>query len=187
MRCPATHGYRFLRVQSRPTMIWRDFQSAGWLVIVLTVLYSLIRALAFVVTALSLHRLAIRRRVPNPWLAWIPVIRYYLLGQLIGSSLKVTSRLTIPSIGLIMPFTAAFMILLSGSFAGQIASVLTVVLAALSFMSLFRQYREPRALAYGLLAGLPFVEMIGCFLLWQLSARRDLDAPADPTVFHPRS
>jgi hypothetical protein len=79
------------------------------------------------------------------------------------------------------------MILLSGSFAGQVASVLTVVLAALCFMSLFRQYREPHALAYGLLAGLPFVEMIGCFLLWQLSARRDLDTPADPTVFRPRS
>lgn len=168
-------------------MLWRDFQTAGWLVIVLTVLYSLIRAAAFVVTALSLHRLAIKRRMPNPWLAWIPVIRYTLLGQLIGSILKVTPRLTIPLVGVIMPFTAAFMILLSGSFAGQVAAVLTVVLATLCYMSLFRQHREPHALAYGLLAGLPFVEMIGCFLLWQLASGPIPDVPADPTVFRPRS
>lgn len=163
--------------------LWTNFQAAGWFSIVLTLLYYLIRLIAFIVTALGLQRLAIKRGMLYPWIAWVPLIRYYLLGQLIGQTLRLTTRLHIPWIGCLLPFTASFMILLSGSLAGHIAFVLTILLATLCYCSLFRQYREPLALIYGLMAGFPFLEMIGCFLIWHLSSLPLPDPRQDGTVF----
>jgi hypothetical protein len=166
--------------------LWSNFNAAGWFTVVLTILYYLIRLVAFIVTALGLHRLAIQRKMLYPWMAWVPVIRYYLLGQMVGHTLRVSARFHIPLIGYLMPFAAAFMILLSGSLAGNIAFLLTVVLVSLCYCSLFRQYREPFALVYGSMAGLPFLEIIGCFLIWHLSSLPQPDPHQDGTVFLPR-
>ena len=166
--------------------LWSSFNAAGWFTVVLTVLFYLIRLVAFIVTALGLHRLAIKRRLLSPWIAWIPVIRHYLLGQLAGRTLRVSERFHIPHIGYLMPFTAAFMILLSGSLAGNIAFALTVLLVSLCYCSLFRQYRDPKALIYGFMAGLPLLEIIGCFLIWHLSSQPLPDPHQVGTVFSSR-
>ncbi len=163
--------------------LWQDFHTASWLTVILTALFYLIRVIAYLVTAFALHRLSVRRRLLYPWLGWIPVIRYYLLGQLLGQKLQLTRQLHIVRIGYILPFLAAFMVLLSGTLAGNIAMLLTVLLSSLCYCSLFRQHREQRALLYGLMAGLPFLEIIGCFLLLHLSRQDASDAQGDATVF----
>ena len=53
----------------------------------------------------------------------------------------------------------------------------------LAFIGLFRQYQEPNAIVYGLLAGLPIVEIIGCFLVYQLGQKPTPDPAVDATAF----
>ncbi|MDW7657836.1 MAG: hypothetical protein SCM11_11770 [Bacillota bacterium] len=163
--------------------LWSSVNAAGWFTVVLTALYYLIRLVAFIVTALGLHHLAIKRKMLYPWLAWVPVIRHYLLGQMVGHTLRVSAHFHIPYIGYLLPFTSAFMILLSGSLAGNIAFILTIVLVSLCYCSLFRQYREPYALIYGFMAGLPFLEVIGCFFIWHLGSLPLPESHQDGTVF----
>lgn len=163
--------------------LWSHFSSPGWFAVIWNLLYYVLKLIAFLVTALGLHRLAVKRKMPYPWIAWIPVVRYHLLGQMIGGALKLTPRFHIPAIGYLMVFTSAFMILLSGSLPGTIAMILTVVLASFSYCGLFRQYREPHALVYGFMAGLPYLEIIGCFLIWRVSGLPLPDPHNDTTVF----
>jgi hypothetical protein len=37
---------------------------------------------AYILTALAIYRISVRRGLNNPWLAWIPVINWWLLGSL---------------------------------------------------------------------------------------------------------
>jgi len=163
--------------------LWRDFATAGWFSVFLRVMDLLIRLAAFVVTAASLHRIALKRKMIYPWMAWVPVIRFYLLGQMLGRTLPVTRRLHIPLIGYILPFSSAFSILLSGMLCGSAFAVLTAVLSALAYASLFRQYRERLAVLYGLLAALPYAELIGSILIWRQSDKPVPDPATDHTVF----
>ncbi|MBP8989147.1 MAG: hypothetical protein KBG64_02895 [Clostridia bacterium] len=166
--------------------LWQDFHTASIFSVLLTCLFYLIRVIAFFVTSFTFYKLAIKHAIPNPWMAFVPVIRYYLLGQLIGETLPVTERWHIPFIQYLLPFLAAFMVLLSGTFAGKLASFLTSVLVVLCYCSLFRRYREEYALLYGLMAGLPYLEIIGCFLLLRLVSLPLPDPKEDATVFRSR-
>jgi hypothetical protein len=163
--------------------LWGSFLRAGLWTAIFSLAFFLIRVVAFVITALSLYRIAKQRSLAYPWLAWLPFARLYLLGMLIGQTLPVTPHWRIPYIQYLMAASAALMILGSGSLLGILFSILTVLLTALSFSALFRQYGERGAVVSGILAGVPYLEIIGCFLVMRLPNRPIPEPDQDTTVF----
>ena len=163
--------------------LWGSFLRAGLWTAIFSLAFFLIRIIAFVITALSLYRIANQRQMAYPWLAWIPIARLYLLGLMIGQTLPVTPHWRIPYIQYLLAASSALMILGSGSILGGIFTVLTIFLTVLAFASLFRQYGDRRAVIFGILAGVPFLEIIGCFLVYRLRSRPVPDAEQDTTVF----
>ena len=164
--------------------LWTNFQAAGWFSIVLTLLYYLIRPDRFYCNGIGAaapgHQTQDAVSVDGLGAA-DPILsdRTADRANTAADNSPAHSLDWLPC----CPFTASFMILLSGSLAGNIAFVLTILLATLCYCSLFRQYREPLALIYGLMAGFPFLEMIGCFLIWHLSSLPLPDPRQDGTVF----
>ena len=163
--------------------LWGTFLRAGLWTAIFSLVFFLVRAIAFVIAAVGLYRIACQRKLPSPWLAWIPIARLYLLGLLIGQTLPISPRWHIPYIQIILLVSTAFMILGSGSVLGGIFTVLTIVLVVLSFTALFRQYGDRRAILYGVLAGVPYLEIIGCFMVFRLQKRPMPAADKDMTVF----
>ena len=164
-------------------LLWGTFLRAGLWTAIFSLVFVLVRAIAFIITAVGLYQIAFQRKLPSPWLAWIPIARLYLLGLLIGQTLPISARWHVPYIQIVLMVSTAFMILGSGSVLGGIFTVLTIVLVVLSFIALFRQYGERRAIFYGVLAGVPYLEIIGCFMVLRL---KNLPIPAadkDTTVF----
>lgn len=163
--------------------LWGSFLRAGLWTAIFSLAFLLIRAIAFIITALSLYRIAKQREMVYPWLAWVPLARLYLLGMLIGQTLPVTPHWRIPYVQYLMSASAALMILGSGSLLGLIFTVLTVLLTVLAFAALFRQYGERGAFVFGMLAGIPYLEIVGCFLVLRLQRRPMPDPDQDITVF----
>ena len=46
------------------------------------VLSFLLRLVSFVLGGIGLYTIAKRRGIPNPWLAWIPVVNYWIVGSI---------------------------------------------------------------------------------------------------------
>ena len=49
------------------------------IIVVITIALGII---AYIFTSLSLYKIAQNRRIPNPWMAWIPIVNGYLLGNI---------------------------------------------------------------------------------------------------------
>lgn len=160
-----------------------NFVTAGALTALISLIFFIIRLVAFVITAAGLYRIARKRNLANPWLAWIPVVRYYQLGLMINQVLAITPQLRIPFIQFILPLSAAFMLLGSGSVLGVMFAITTYILAVLVFCALFRQYREEPAVLFGIMAGVPYLEIIGCFMVYRLGDLPTPEADRDTTVF----
>jgi len=153
------------------------------IVVILGVIFIIALVIAYVLISLGLYAIAQKRNLPYPWMAWIPVLRYYLLGLMLKNELVVTPQLRIPFFQYILPASYILSWLGSGSFLGTLFSIISYVLVVLALIALFRQYQEPNAIVYGLLAGLPMVELIGCFLVYQLGQKPTPDLSVDATVF----
>jgi len=162
---------------------WHGFAAVGILTAILYLFFYAVRLIAYLIISAGLYRMAQKRELPNPWLAWIPIARLYILGTLLRQVLAVTPQWRIPYIQIVLPLSAAFMLLGSGSFLGGLFTVITYILMVLAFSSLFRQYKEFHAVAYGILAGIPFLEIVGCFLVYRLSDLPVPDQDCDATVF----
>lgn len=153
------------------------------LVVVFGIIFIIAILIAYVMMSIGLYGAAQKRNIPYPWMAWVPIVRYYLLGLLLKNELIVTPTLKIPFFQYILPGCNIIAWLGSGSFLGTIFSIISFVLVILAFIALFRQYREPNALLFGILAGIPVVEIIGSIYVYQLAAKPVPDPAADTTIF----
>ena len=65
-------------------LLYQDYLESGLWLILRTILGMpmLLSIASYVLTALALYTIARRRRLKNPWLAWIPVADSWLLGSL---------------------------------------------------------------------------------------------------------
>jgi hypothetical protein len=86
-----------------------------------------------------------------------------------------------------LPLLMSGLVLGSGSFLGDLSAVLAVLLIVLAYSALFGQTGAPRALLYGLLAGLPYMSLIGSFLILRLSKNTAAVPDPDWPIFPDRT
>jgi hypothetical protein len=156
--------------------------AGSFLLVVLTILFLFAGIMAYVLTSVGLYRAADKRRLPYPWMAWVPIARYYLLGTMLRNELIIIGRMRIPFFQYVLPVASVMMILWSGSI-GWLITILAYALIVMAYIGLFRQYGETGAVVSGLMAGLPVLEIIGCFLVLRLGRLDVPDPAADATVF----
>jgi hypothetical protein len=152
------------------------------LLVILTLLSMLAGIMAYVLLSVGLYRTAEKRKLAYPWMAWVPIARYYLLGTLLRNELTITGRLRIPYFQFVLPVASGLLILWSGS-VGWLLTVLVYGLIVMAYVALFRQYGDSHAATSGLLAGLPLLDIVGCFLVLRLGQLDAPDPSADATVF----
>jgi hypothetical protein len=160
----------------------------GWLVnvslIVLILMMFLFIAwiVAYILLSFGLYQAAQKRNLQFPWMAWLPFARYYLVGTMLRNELTITPRTRIPYFQYILPVASALPMLVYGPLA-WLVTLAVYALVVLAYIALFRQYGEASPIVCGVLAGLPFLEIIGSFLVFRLG-RKDAPASAsDKTVF----
>jgi hypothetical protein len=157
--------------------------TGGIILVILSIIFSVATVIAYILTSIGLARVTRKRNLPYPWMAWIPVIRYYLLGLLINKELAITPQFRIPLIQFILPLAGIVLIFGGGQFLATLFFIIALVLIIMAFVSLFRQYQEPNAIIYGILAGLPLAQIIGCFLIYQLGMKDPPDTSVNTTIF----
>jgi len=163
--------------------IYGNMLAGSVIFVILGIIFIIAVIIAYILISIGLYAIAQKRSIQYPWMAWIPIARAYLIGLLLKNELAVTAKLRIPYFQFILPACNILAWLGSGSFLGTIFSIISFILLILAFISLFRQYQEPNAIAYGLLAGIPVIEIIGCFMIYQLGQKQAPDPAADQTVF----
>jgi hypothetical protein len=153
----------------------------GVIGIVILVIISLAWLLAYVLISAGLFVIAKKRGVAHYGLAWVPFFRYYLLGTLLRNELAITPKIRIPYFQFILP-ASSVLSMVGGGF-GSLFSIIFIILIFLAYSSLFRQYREPNAIVYGILACIPVIEVIGGVFIYTLAEKPAPAADADATVF----
>lgn len=163
--------------------IWGLLFGANLLLLFFGMIFFGLAIIAYIFSSIGLYKIAQKRNLPYPWMAWVPLLRFYLLGLILGNVLIITPQLKLSHLQYILPGAMAVMYFGSSSFLGSLFTLAAYALLVLSYAALFRQYREKNALFYGLLASLPFVEVIGSIFVFRLGDAQLPPENADTTVF----
>lgn len=153
----------------------------GVIGILLIILLSVSWLIAYVLISIGLYSAAKNRGIENSFLAWIPFARYYLLGKMLNNELVITVKIRMPYLQFILPALSIFSAF--GGVFGSFFSLCFFVVVAIAYISLFRQYKEPHAIAYGLMASIPVVEAVGSVFVYMLGEKPAPPADADTTAF----
>ncbi|MCK5129417.1 MAG: hypothetical protein KAQ68_06180 [Clostridiales bacterium] len=113
----------------------------------------LLGAAAYVLTAIGLYKMAQNQNLENPWLAWIPIAQFYVVGALI-KEIKLGST-TIPRMELVLPLGALAVAVLSWiPFIGTLVALAYYALMVYSLYLLFKLYVPNEAVLYTILSAL---------------------------------
>ncbi len=110
----------------------------------------------YVFFAFSLFKLAQKRGLDMPWLAWIPVAQFYLIGKMV-KTLKI-STFEIPSLEIVLPVALLANVILGKiPVIGFIINLAVIALTLLTFYNLYKQYVPEQAVLYTVLSilGIP--------------------------------
>lgn len=110
----------------------------------------------YIFVAFSLFKLAQKRGVDMPWLAWIPIAQMYIIGKLV-KTVKI-STFEIPSLEIVLPVGMLAYMLLSGiPVIGWLISLAYLILMLLTLNNLYKQYVPEQATLYTVLSilGIP--------------------------------
>ena len=119
-------------------------------------IFVLICIALYIIFAYSLYKMAINAGLENPWMAWIPILQWYILGKLI-KSLKIGSY-DIPSIELVLPIaTLLVMVLNRIEVIGSLLSLANFILTLFALNKLYKMYKPEQATLFTILSifGLP--------------------------------
>lgn len=109
--------------------------------IVLTVIFSVA---LYVLFSYSLYVIVKKRDMPNPWLAWIPIVNMYCIGKMVGD-LKVFS-LQLTNMEIILPLAFALFIGLKYiPLVGFILSAIGLLVLIIAFNKLYKVFDEKNA------------------------------------------
>ncbi|MBP7176464.1 MAG: hypothetical protein KBA53_09695 [Thermoclostridium sp.] len=110
----------------------------------------------YIFFAFSLFKLAQKRGLDMPWLAWIPIAQFYLIGKMV-KTVKI-STFEVPSLEIVLPVAMlANVILGSIPVIGFIINLAAIALMLLSLFNLYKQYVPEQAVLYTVLSilGIP--------------------------------
>lgn len=115
-----------------------------WLVILVFL------AISYVLSALGLYKIAKKMNHPTPYLAWIPVVSTYLLGELAKDEIKKVKNITTPNflydnLGLVLALAPLVMgpiaiIPILGWIAIVAANVFILYLTILAILHIYKQF-----------------------------------------------
>ena len=118
----------------------------------------------YVLMAYGLYVMAQKRSIENPWIAFIPVAQFYILGKLIVS-LKIANY-DIPSIEIVLPVASIATFVLSGiPVLGWLLSLAFIVLFLFALYKLYSMYAPSNATLYTVLSIIPVCAAIFIFII----------------------
>ncbi len=112
----------------------------------------------YVLRSLGLYRIAINRGMANPWIAWIPIVNNYIIGQCVGT--VQIGTLTVTNTGLILgagPFvlmaaSALTVIPILGGFIIFVCSIAFSIFMLYCYYKFCQQYAPDNAVLYLILS-----------------------------------
>jgi hypothetical protein len=114
-------------------------------------LFALVGIAFYLLFAYSLYKMAINASLENPWMAWIPILQWYIIGKII-KSLKISNYL-IPNIEMTLPAASLVSIILSGiPVIGNLISIANYILTILALNKLYKMYKPESANLYTILS-----------------------------------
>lgn len=121
----------------------------------------------YVIFSYSLYTMAKNRELDYPWLAWIPVVRHYLFGELLFEKVSLF-HLIIPYAQILLPVISLFFtIFLSVPLVGWILVLFCMLYHFAAFYRLYRLYC-PRHAVVLLILSILFCSLTEPFILLYL-------------------
>lgn len=130
--------------------------NSGWLFLfaalgVFALFFALIGIGFYILFSIGLYKLAKNANIEYPWLSWIPVGNFYILGKLV-KNVKVSQYL-IPSLELILPIGFIVQYLLRNvTVIGFILQLAFYILTLIVLYKLYSMYRPQYATAWIILS-----------------------------------
>lgn len=118
----------------------------------------------YVLFSLGLYTMASRRSIPNPWMAWIPIAQFYMLGEVIGPVKLGDFTADQPGLYLLGAIIGLWVLSLIPVL-GPIFSLANLVVAIGALYLLFSRYTtENTPLLYTILAVVSFGALAAIFV-----------------------
>jgi len=122
--------------------------------LIITVIGVIIGIVAYILTAIGLYAIAKNRGMENPWLAWIPIAQFYIIGAIV-KELKFGDSFTIPKMELILPLGALAIAVLGWiPVLGWLLGIAYAVIAIYSLYILYKKYVPEQAVLYTILSAI---------------------------------
>ena len=120
--------------------------------LIFTVIGVILGVAAYILTALGLYAIAKNRGMENPWLAWIPIAQFYIIGAIV-KELKFGDSFTIPKMELVLPLGCLAVAILSWiPVLGWLISIAYAVVAIYSLYIMYQKYVPQQAVLYTVLS-----------------------------------
>jgi hypothetical protein len=114
-------------------------------------IFTLLGIALYVIFAFALYRMTVNVGIENPWLAWIPIVQWYVLAKLI-KSLKIAGY-EIPNLEFVLPgATIIVMILKHIPVIGTLLVVANYVLLLFALNKLYKMYKPDQAVVFTVLS-----------------------------------
>ena len=124
---------------------------------------SLVGIALYLLMAWSLYQMALRQNIEYPWIAFIPIAQFYIIGKLIGS-LSI-GTFAIPSIEYVLP-AGAFLSAIPIPVIRGLISIAFLVVFIFTLLKLYKMYTPDKEVLYTVLSiVLPFLLPIFLFLI----------------------
>lgn len=114
-------------------------------------IFVVIGIILYVIFSYSLYKMAVKRGLQNPWIAFIPIAQNYTLGKLIRT-LKVFNY-EIPQVEIVLPVVALVVLAFNRiAILGSILSLANFVLILFALNKLYKIYKPENATLYTVLS-----------------------------------
>lgn len=135
---------------------------------IFAVIMGIIGLALYLFLSFALYKLAQKRGIDMPWLAWIPVAQMYILGQMVK---KVNiSTFEIPKLEMVLPGAMLAVIILGWiPVLGTLINLAFYVLLLITLYNLYNQYLPEKAMTYTL------ISILGVTVPFLLYGLRDKD------------
>lgn len=135
----------------------------------------------YVLFSLGLYTLAGRRNIENPWLAWIPVVQFYTMGEVIGPFKIADYNIDKPGLYLLLGMVGC-MVLSQIPVLGIIFTLATAVLSFGAFYYLFKRYTTDNTpMLYTILSLVTF-GFLGAIFVFMIRNNEDLNKGSSAAV-----
>ena len=108
------------------------------------------------------YTMALQKNIDYPWLAWVPVIKLYILGEIIDEKVCI-STLVLPYAQIVLPIVSAFgTVIATIPFIGWLIAIAVVIYNWAAYYRLYRLYTPDSAVLY-LVISIIFPFMLSIF------------------------